>query len=177
MPVAEDREQEIINYKMPEIRVGAPVLWFANGSAMKEAILGWVTKLGHRGIRVHLCTGVWYDSVRHMSDPKLKMNQDQRENGAWDYTEDYRFQEEIKNLQGLVKQTDARHIDAMAKLQEEHAQAIKLLKAQVNELMAQMVEFSTPKEDDPAPEEGRQLRNAEEAKAKFRRKAAENAKK
>ena len=31
--------------------------------------------------------GGYYESVRHIDDPKLKINSDHRENGAWDFTE------------------------------------------------------------------------------------------
>ena len=34
--------------------------------------------------------GANYDAVRHLGDPKLKINSDHRENGAWDYTDHYK---------------------------------------------------------------------------------------
>jgi hypothetical protein len=148
MPATEVLEQEIMDYKMPVVRLGAPVQWFANGNAVRDSVLGWVTKVGHRGVRIHLCTGVWFDTVRHISDPKLRLSQDQRENGAWDFTEEYQNAEVIRGLQELVKKTDARQVDAMDKLIEEQGLKIKALETKVQELMAQMMELQT-KETEP----------------------------
>lgn len=41
----------------------------------------WLSTLGDKSSR---------DSVRHISDPVLQSNPDQRLNGAWDYTEDHK---------------------------------------------------------------------------------------
>lgn len=134
MPVAEVTEQELANYTMPEIREGAPIRWYRTGTAVRDSILGFVTRVRHRSVSVWLTTGLRYDTVRHLSDPKLKANSDQREQGAWDYTEDYKTQEEIKELQGLVKKLDARRVAAMEKVIDDQGSEIKKLRADLDEL-------------------------------------------
>jgi len=34
--------------------------------------------------------GQIFDAVRHLEDPKLRINVEHRENGAWDYTDHYK---------------------------------------------------------------------------------------
>ena len=127
MAVAEVTEKEIANYEMPSIREGAPVRWYRYGTAENTAVLGFVTKVKSRSVVIWTTHGLRYDNVRHISDPKLRMDSDQRADGAWDYTEDYKAEQEVRELRDLVKKLDARRIAAMEKLIDQQGQQIEEL--------------------------------------------------
>lgn len=87
-----DIQADMQKYKQPTVYRGMPVIWHPHGIVSNRgAVVAFVTSChpnrnnvalfipGHRfGIR---------ESVLHVSDPRLKLGNDQRENGAWDYTE------------------------------------------------------------------------------------------
>ena len=78
------------NFEMPEVVIGTPVTFYANGMVEgTEPRIGFVVKMSRSGRNLVLraAGGGYYESVRHIDDPKLKINSDHRENGAWDFTE------------------------------------------------------------------------------------------
>lgn len=78
------------NFEMPEVVIGTPVTFYATGMvAGTEPRIGFVVKMSRSGRNLVLraAGGGYYESVRHIDDPKLKINADHRENGAWDFTE------------------------------------------------------------------------------------------
>jgi hypothetical protein len=48
-----------------------------------------MVQCGSRTSTISLVTGRRVDAVRHVSDPKLSLNADQREQGAWDFTDEH----------------------------------------------------------------------------------------
>jgi hypothetical protein len=77
-------------FEMPEVVIGTPVTFYANGMVEgTEPRIGFVVKMSRSGRNLVLraAGGGYYESVRHIDDPKLKINSDHRENGAWDFTE------------------------------------------------------------------------------------------
>ena len=78
------------NFEMPEVVIGTPVTFYATGMVEgTEPRIGFVVRMSRSGRNLVLraAGGGYYESVRHIDDPKLKINSDHRENGAWDFTE------------------------------------------------------------------------------------------
>ena len=78
------------HFEMPEVAIGTPVTFYANGMVEgTEPRIGFVVRLSRSGRNLVLraAGGGYYESVRHIDDPKLLLNSDHRENGAWDFTE------------------------------------------------------------------------------------------
>lgn len=143
MSVAELTEKEINNFEMPEIREGAAIKWYPYGTAERNALLGFVTRVKPRSIAVWTINGLRYENVRHVSDPKLKLNRDQREDGAWDYSDEFKLNEEFKELRELVKKLDARRIAAFEKTIDKQGEMIKQLQEELASLKAQPAENAT----------------------------------
>ena len=77
-------------FEMPEVVIGTPVTFYTTGMvAGTEPRIGFVVRMSRSGRNLVLraAGGGYYESVRHIDDPKLKINSDHRENGAWDFTE------------------------------------------------------------------------------------------
>jgi hypothetical protein len=103
---------EIENWVMPTVSLGQPVIFYPDGTPIKRSgrplALGFVTQKGRRSITLRMPDGTAKMGVRHVGDPKLQMGAgDQRENGAWDFT-DYDRGQVIQKLQ-----------DEMAKLRSD----------------------------------------------------------
>jgi hypothetical protein len=82
-----------MDFDMPIISEGTPVAFFPNGRRDNSVPrMGFVIRISRSGRNLMLRTadGAIYDAVRHLGDPKLKINSDHRENGAWDYTDHYK---------------------------------------------------------------------------------------
>jgi seryl-tRNA synthetase len=99
---------------MPEVAVGTQVLWYRYGRRRKQdAMVGYIIQAGARTATVFLANGRRMDAVRYIDDPKLDLSADQREQGAWDFTEDYRelqkfmksIRRELDELTRLVTQS------------------------------------------------------------------------
>lgn len=97
---------EIENWAMPAVSLGQSVIFYPDGTPIKRSgrplALGWVTQKGRRSLTIRMPDGTAKMGVRHVNDPKLQMGSgDQRENGAWDYT-DYDRSQVIQKLQDDV---------------------------------------------------------------------------
>jgi len=100
-------------FTAPRCTVGMQVLWYRNGLRDRTSVE--VAYMLHNGVRtstIHASTGRRVDAVRHIDDPKLQLNADQRETGAWDFTEDYKetlaFRERVTaKLAELDRQVNA----------------------------------------------------------------------
>lgn len=86
-----DQDQEEQNYSMPQATQGMTVLWFPNGLPNRSSVrVAYMLQCGGRTAVLQVSDGRRLDAVRHITDPKLRLNEDQRENGAWDFTDDYK---------------------------------------------------------------------------------------
>lgn len=98
-------EAEVLAFKSPAIRAGTFVRWYPHGyrdpQNERAAV---VTKVKSRTVSLHVfSSGQTFDVVRHVDDPKLRLNEAHREDGAWDHTEEYVFREaEIAELRAKV---------------------------------------------------------------------------
>lgn len=102
-------QEQIVAFQMPQPEFGEPIAWhYAAARGRQE--LGFIIKVNPRNVSVRLANGRVHTSVRHIDDPKLLVNQEQAENGAWDFTEHDRkraaerieFLEEISSLRARV---------------------------------------------------------------------------
>lgn len=100
-------EVSVGNFVMPKVELGAIVAWYPAGQKTgRRPETGIVTGVSQRTVRVHVFDRGRFDAVRHVDDPKLALNPEQRECGAWDYTDervavDRRFNEIILRLESL----------------------------------------------------------------------------
>lgn len=98
-------EAEVLAFKTPAVRAGSFVRWYPHGyrdpQNERAAV---VTKVKTRTLSLHvLSSGQRFDVVRHVDDPKLRLNEAHREDGAWEYTEEYAFREaEMAELRARV---------------------------------------------------------------------------
>lgn len=86
MTVAELDLAKIEQFKMPRPTLGSAVLWYPHATLTERPTVGFVMEVGARNLTVQV-QGVVYESVRHIRDPKLQLNEHQRENGAWEFPE------------------------------------------------------------------------------------------
>jgi hypothetical protein len=84
-------QDQILNFEMPTIKVGAPVSFYPTGQAEGQyPQLAFVVRISRSGRNVMLrnVNGQINEAVRNIEDPKLQLNSDHRENGAWDFTDE-----------------------------------------------------------------------------------------
>lgn len=85
--VRSSRNQEIAAFVMPRPDRGQAVTWYASGTRDGVGEVAFVLEVGRRNLVVARASGLAMESVRHIDDPKLKLSVEQRESGAWDFTE------------------------------------------------------------------------------------------
>ncbi len=101
---AEPTKAEIDSFVAPEVLVGQDVLYYpmANVNSRKPS-MGKIIWTGQNQRIVNILEVDAYgrtlvrECVRYITDPKLKLNEDQREFGAWDYTPFYKRECEIRD--------------------------------------------------------------------------------
>lgn len=77
------------SFKMPEVKQGTPIRFYpASTLDPGMTTLGFVKGISRSGRTINVYVpGIGnYEQVRHITDPKLRMSPEQRENGAWDFT-------------------------------------------------------------------------------------------
>ena len=119
-------DEAILNFRMPKAPVGLQVLWYRQGTRdTTSPEVAYMLHAGARTATLHVATtSRRIDAVRHVDDPKLELSPDQRENGAWDYTQEYRALEQFKqNVEGRLKSIEKQLCSAI--VQSESASAPK----------------------------------------------------
>lgn len=95
-----DIQAQLANYTMPKAERGMPIVWYPQGVTNRNGKLAFVqnSQLGRNSIDVFVAGQrvAIFSACPHVSDPRLKLGVDQRENGAWDYTEAWKRNEEWK---------------------------------------------------------------------------------
>jgi hypothetical protein len=86
-------QAEIDAFKAPDVLVGQDVVFYPMAHVnSRRPSLGKVIWIGQNQRIVNILETDQHgktlvrEAVRHIDDPKLKLNEDQRENGAWDFT-------------------------------------------------------------------------------------------
>lgn len=93
-------QEQVAAFKMPQVLPGTAVFWYKNALKSSDPQIGYVLKCASRSVQLYIprTNQIMY-VCRHVDDPKLRLNSDQREDGAWDFTDEYReikrFREEI----------------------------------------------------------------------------------
>lgn len=83
----EPRVDPVAAYEMPRPVLGQGVTWYSMGTRSGAGEMAFVIHVGKRNIVLSRASGLAVESVRHIDDPKLQMNSEQRANGAWDFTD------------------------------------------------------------------------------------------
>lgn len=99
-------QEEIRTFVMPYVQVGESVMWYPSGfKSDRNGQIAWVFRTSGRNVHLATASMGIREAVRHVNDPKLKLNSDQREMGAWDFT-DYakKHRDEVKSLQDQVSE-------------------------------------------------------------------------
>jgi hypothetical protein len=85
------------DFSMPFATPGMPILWYRRGTFDRTSVeVAYMIHAGSRTAVILSSTGRRLDAVRHISDPKLQLSEEQRENGAWDFTDEYKRAREIE---------------------------------------------------------------------------------
>jgi hypothetical protein len=88
--VEEDIRQQnrdaIEAFVMPKPEIGQGVTWYSSGTRSGPGEMAFVLEVGRRNIVLQRASGTAEASVRHVDDPKLQLNEEQRATGAWDFT-------------------------------------------------------------------------------------------
>lgn len=86
-------DEEINAFVAPEVMIGQPVVFYPMAQInSRRPSMGTVIWIGQNNRIVDILEVDQHgktlvrECVRHVDDPKLKLNEDQRENGAWDFT-------------------------------------------------------------------------------------------
>lgn len=105
-----EQQAALDSFTMPRPMRGQAVLWWPHGTrqdGLEE--IGHVTRLGGRNVRIRLGDGRIMSAVKHVSDPKLKVNESQREDGCWDFTEaEKHWRDEAAKLAATVAELTRR---------------------------------------------------------------------
>mgnify|MGYP005820705815 FL=1 len=99
--------EELHNFVMPEVVVGTPVTYYPTGMLEGSDVrVGFIIRISRSGrnVVVRTADGGHFESVRHIDDPKLKLNADHREAGAWDFTAFHKA--ELIERQEIVSRLD-----------------------------------------------------------------------
>lgn len=111
-----DETDSVTEYQMPTIPNGSVVAYFPTGLQSGPKDVGFVYRVNQKNVYLYSATKGVRTAVPHVSDPRLKLNPEQREAGAWDFTdadkarareiEDMRT--EIEELRELVTKIPAK---------------------------------------------------------------------
>jgi hypothetical protein len=99
------------NFVMPVVDVGCPVSFYPNAQKDQYAQLCFVVRISKTGRNVMLrnANGQIHEGCRHYDDPKLDWNVDHRENGCWDFTDEWkRSEEQAKDILSRLEAVEKR---------------------------------------------------------------------
>lgn len=84
----------LAQYKMPPAKVGMTVCWYRHGTKHGRPTLGYVVKSEPKAKNIDIYVPTEgsdiVESVPHISDPRLEAGYEHAQQGAWDYTDEYR---------------------------------------------------------------------------------------
>lgn len=100
--LAEADVARLESFKMPRPKTGAQLLFYPHASPTEDPEIAFALKVSHRSVLVQTASGATIDTVRHITDPKLQLNESQRESGAWDFPEDANLSERVATLEAKL---------------------------------------------------------------------------
>jgi hypothetical protein len=135
--VSQDVQDRINKFVMPKARPGQSVLWYKHGLRMSgpngTPELAFVLKVGGKNVRLQTADGMVYHAVPHIDDPRLQLNEFQRMNGAWEYTEEHAFFVEMsETINSRMAAMEKRLLDLR---REVEALQPKKMKGNANEVL------------------------------------------
>jgi hypothetical protein len=108
-------EVETKQFVMPRPKRGSAVIWYPHGLPSDTSEIGFVVKVYATSIVLQLASGYTKEGVRFIEDPRLKDNVHQRENGAWDFSEETRklvtFEKRLEDLEARLAKHEACHAE------------------------------------------------------------------
>jgi hypothetical protein len=100
--VRQQQNELVKAFTMPKACRGQAVTWYPSGAKSSAAETAFVLEVGKRNVVLQRASGLAIASVRHIDDPKLQLSAEQRESGAWDFTDEAK---QMLELQKIVKET------------------------------------------------------------------------
>lgn len=85
--VKDAAREAAMKFVMPKPARGQAIVWYPHGVKDCNSEVAFVLQVGTRNIILSRASGVCEESVRHIDDPKLQFSAEQRESGAWDFTD------------------------------------------------------------------------------------------
>lgn len=85
--VKDAAREAAMKFVMPRPARGQAIVWYPHGVKDGNSEVAFVLSIGTRNIIISRASGVCEEGVRHIDDPKLSFSADQRESGAWDFTD------------------------------------------------------------------------------------------
>jgi hypothetical protein len=90
--VTPEQKDAINAFEMPKPLKGQSVMWWPHGSRQEGYDeIAHVLKVNGRNVKLRLGDGRVMQATKHVNDPKLKLNESQREDGCWDFTDADRY--------------------------------------------------------------------------------------
>ena len=93
MPTIADAPQDLMErvnaFRPPRPARGQQVLYYPHASRSDQPEVAFVRAVGQRSLVLNI-NGQPRDGVKHIDDPRLELNADQRADGAWDFAENDR---------------------------------------------------------------------------------------
>lgn len=89
----EEQDWRMLAFEMPAVTHGQIVAWYQNGIASSKPQVAYVTRVNARTVTLLTAMNGVKETVRHAEDPRLRGHHEQRENGAWDFTEAHKAAE------------------------------------------------------------------------------------
>ena len=96
MEPTEAQQKAINEFKMPKPARGQQILHYPHADKSEQPEVVFARKVGHRAITI-FNSGYCIDTVPHIDDPRLVLNDDQRSAGAWDFAENDRTLADLKD--------------------------------------------------------------------------------
>ena len=104
MSTHQEAYDQAIKFEMPQVLQGTAVFFYPFHD-QGQPRLSWVVRISRTGRNLMLRTadGKIMEGVRHVDDPKLEWNNDFRENGSWDFSDEWkRLEKEHKDIEARI---------------------------------------------------------------------------
>lgn len=110
--MTETEVAQVEQFRMRKPAVGQQVVWYPHADVNELPQIAFALEVGARALVLQVA-GTAIDGVRHLTDPKLKMNDHQRLNGAWDFPES---EKDMAMLKHRTEQFEAKVGELLVKI-------------------------------------------------------------
>ena len=112
--MTETEVAQVEQFRMRKPAIGQQVVWYPHADVNELPQIAFALEVGARALVLQVA-GTAIDGVRHITDPKLHMNEHQRANGAWDFPES---EKDMAMLKHRTEQQDAKLNELTSKIAE-----------------------------------------------------------